>query len=201
MVVTVRLVIACAALAATGCAEVPASSDQPSARQIEGALASARSAADALQRDLLTALTRAMAGSGPAGALAACVEKAPAIAASVSSAMSLDVGRTALRVRNPSNAPDAWEADQLAFFAGALDAGESAGRLERYAVERASEGWRVRWMRPILLQPMCTTCHGTNIDSGVMEQISALYPQDAATGFSSGELRGAFTASVPVPRN
>jgi hypothetical protein len=33
------------------------------------------------------------------------------------------------------------------------------------------------------------------------EVIGALYPQDQATGFSPGELRGAFTASVSLSRD
>jgi hypothetical protein len=48
---------------------------------------------------------------------------------------------------------------------------------------------------------MCTACHGKDIDSGVGEILSALYPADRATGFEVGELRGAFTATVLLENN
>lgn len=180
------------------CASFTPSTPMPD--RVDGAVVAARSAADTLQRELLTALSEAMAKTGPGGALGICNEKAPQIAARVSRNTSVDIGRTALRVRNPANAPDAWEADQLAFFAGAAAAGERTADLERFKVERGPDGWRLRWMRPIVLQPMCTSCHGKDIDSGVGELLSALYPADQATGFEVGELRGAFTASVSLSR-
>jgi hypothetical protein len=179
-----------------GCAAFDSSSPPPA--RIDAALASARSAADQLQVGLLDALRDAMTRSGPGGAIPVCNEKAPQIAAAVSRSQSVDIGRTALRFRNPANAPDEWEKDQLAFFAAALAAGEPPAGLERVKVERDAAGWQVRWMRPIILQPGCTACHGKEIDSGVGEILSALYPLDRATGFEVGELRGAFTATVAV---
>jgi hypothetical protein len=188
--------LALASLAAAGCATPQLSTPTPD--RVDGAVVAARSAADGLQRELLAALTDAMAKTGPGGAITVCNEKAPQIAAAVSRSMSVDIGRTAQRIRNPANAPDAWEKDQLAYFATALASGKSAATLERFKVERGEDGWRVRWMRPIVLQPMCASCHGKDIDSGVGEILSALYPADQATGFEAGDLRGAFTASVAI---
>jgi hypothetical protein len=56
-------------------------------------------------------------------------------------------------------------------------------------------------MRPIVLQPMCTSCHGTDIGSDIGEILSGLYPGDQATGFQVGDLRGAFTATVSLSRD
>lgn len=50
-----------------------------------------------------------MADGGPAQAVEACQSLAPSIAAQHSQAP-WTVGRTALKLRNPDNAPDAWEA-------------------------------------------------------------------------------------------
>jgi hypothetical protein len=189
------------ALAMTGCAIVQPGPAQPSADRVEGALVTARSAADTLQRELVTALTDAIAQTGPGGAVNVCKDKAQEIATRMSKDMSVDIGRTSQRVRNPANAPDAWEKEQLASFAAALASGQPAAGMERHVVERAADGWQVRWMRPIILQPMCATCHGKDIDPGLTEVIGALYPQDAATGFAPGDLRGAFTASVSLTRD
>lgn len=188
-----------AALAASGCATVESTTPAPD--RVDDAVIAARSVADGFQRELLAALTDAMAKAGPGGAIGVCNEKAPQIAAAISHSTSVDIGRTALRLRNPANAPDDWEKDQLAFFASALASGEPAAKLERFKVEHDADGWRVRWMRPIVLQPMCASCHGKDIDSGAGEILSALYPADQAVGFEAGDLRGAFTATVPVREN
>lgn len=191
---------AIAAFGVAGCTLLGDSSlHTPAPQRVDSAVITARSAADTLQRELMTALTEAMASSGPGGAMGVCNTKALQITTRVSANASLDIRRTALRVRNPANAPDAWEREQLASFASALSSGQPAAGLERYKVERVGGAWRLRWTRPIVLQPMCATCHGKDIDTGVSEILAALYPADQAIGFEVGELRGAFTASVPIP--
>lgn len=202
MTSVVRFLCAGAALiAASSCAAAPSRLSTPEPAQVDEAVVSARAAADTLQRELLAALTQAMSVSGPGGAIGVCNEKAPQIATRISSDTSVDIGRTALRLRNPANAPDAWEKDRLAVFAAELAAGKPPAGMERYAVEQTPEGWRLRWMRPILLQPMCASCHGKDIGSDIGEVLSGLYPADQATGFEVGELRGAFTATVPLNVN
>jgi hypothetical protein len=192
---------ALAALAGAGCVAAPAALTTPEPARVDEAVASARAAADTLQRDLLAALSEAMSAGGPGAAMGVCNEKAPQIASRISRDTMVDIGRTALRVRNPANTPDSWEKDRLAFFAAELASGKPPAGMERYAVEQTPDGWRLRWMRPIVLQPMCTACHGTDIDSGVAEILTALYPSDQATGFRVGELRGAFTATVSLSRD
>jgi hypothetical protein len=197
----VRLLCAGAALfAAVSCAAAPSRLTTPEPLEVDEAVVSSRAAADTLQRDLLAALSQAMSASGAAGAIGVCNEKAPQIASKISADTSLDIGRTALRIRNPANAPDAWEKDVLARFAAELAAGKPPAGMEDYIVEQGPEGWRLRWMRPIVLQPMCTSCHGTDIGSDIGEILSGLYPGDQATGFSPGEFRGAFTATVSLSR-
>lgn len=194
-------VAASAALCLAACAAAPSGLSTPEPARVDQAVASARAAADTLQRDLLAALTEAISASGPGGAIGVCNDKAPQIASKISADASLDIGRTAMRLRNPANAPDTWEKDQLDYFAAQLAAGKPPAGMERYRAEQGPDGWRLRWMRPIVLQPMCTSCHGKNVDSGMLEVIGALYPQDQATGFEVGDLRGAFTATVSLSPN
>jgi hypothetical protein len=202
MAIVVRFLCrSCAVLALSACALPPYGLSTPEPAQVDKAVVFARTAADALQRELLAALTQAISASGPGGAIGVCSEKAPQVASRISADTSVDIGRTALRIRNPKNAPDAWERDRLAYFAAELAAGKPPAGMERYAVEQTPDGWRLRWMRPIVLQPMCTSCHGKDIGSDIGEVLSGLYPADQATGFEVGELRGAFTASVPLNRN
>jgi cytochrome c553 len=53
---------------------------------------------------------------------------------------------------------------------------------------------------PIRLVALCATCHGdaTTIPAPVQERLAALYPQDQATGFRDGDLRGWFWVEVPA---
>ena len=182
-----------------GCAASPP--PPPATADVETALASSRAAAGDLGGQLIAALTAAMADTGPAGAIAVCNEKAPEIASRISASRNLEIGRTSTRVRNPANAADDWETAQLAAFAEAIAGGANPATLERHEVLRDGDGWQVRWMKPIVLQPMCATCHGEAVDPALLAAIQARYPGDAATGFKPGELRGAFTASVKLPGN
>ena len=50
---------------------------------------------------------------------------------------------------------------------------------------------------PVLEKPtvgeVCLKCHGENIDPAVKAKLGELYPNDKATGYKLGDLRGAFT--------
>ena len=52
---------------------------------------------------------------------------------------------------------------------------------------------------PIPLQPQCVVCHGKpeQLAEGVAAALAKRYPDDAATGFAPGELRGWFWVEVP----
>ena len=161
-------------------------------------LETARQAARALGGDLKARLQAAMRDGGPVAAVNVCAEEAPAIATRVSEDLDLDVGRTALRVRNAANAPDDWEREQLEAFKAAMEAGEDPAGLEASEVFAAEGQTVLRWMKPIPMGEVCATCHGDDIAPEVQAAVAAEYPDDAATGFESGELRGAFTVTVPV---
>jgi hypothetical protein len=48
---------------------------------------------------------------------------------------------------------------------------------------------------------MCLGCHGKNIAPEVQAKLDELYPEDQATGFSEGDLRGAFVISWQQDRD
>ena len=41
----------------------------------------------------------------------------------------------------------------------------------------------------------CATCHGESVSPEILAEIKARYPDDTATGFAVGDLRGMFTVS------
>jgi len=158
----------------------------------------ARARSAQLGSQLVSALDEALGEQGPAGGIRVCNVEAPEIAARVSGS-GFDVARTALRVRNPDNAPDDWEASVLRRFETRVDAGADPAGLEAWEVQTL-DGERVgRYMKAIPTGAKCVICHGESIAPELAETIDRLVPEDQATGFRPGELRGAFTVTVDLP--
>ena len=156
----------------------------------------ARSSAKALGGALKQELQKSLKQSGPIAAIKVCTVKAPQIAAHISQTKGIRVGRTALRVRNPDNAPDEWEKKQLENFISRLASGEPVGKLEAHVIKNEE----FRYMKAIGTQGVCINCHGATLSKQVHETIQMLYPKDQATGFAVGDIRGAFTITIPMKK-
>jgi hypothetical protein len=143
---------------------------------------------------LQTELKAAMSQGGPVAAVKVCRDRAPQISSELSRMSGARVARTSLRYRNPANAPDYWEAGVLAEFEQRDAAGDS-GALE--ASWGAAPG-RFRYMSAIRTQPVCLTCHGTSLAPETAAALEQAYPHDLATGYTLGEVRGAFSVTWPA---
>lgn len=175
-------------------APAPAPQDIPAER-----IEAVREASRALGSQLRSELVAAMQSGGPIAAVDICKLRAPAIADSVSLDSEMRVGRTALRVRNPANAPDDWEQAQLGAFLTSIEAGEDPASLSAAEIVELGDGsFELRWMAPIMMDGACAVCHGEALAPDLAEAIAERYPEDEATGFHPGELRGAFTVSAPL---
>ena len=120
---------------------------------------------------------------GPAQAIEVCSKDAPDIAASLS-VDGVSMGRSSHKLRNTANASPDWLAPVIDAYA--------SGEAELAPVVVELEDGRKGYAEPILVQPMCLTCHGATVHADVADRIAALYPDDAATGFSDGDFRGVF---------
>lgn len=148
---------------------------------------------------LMGELAGALADDGPIAAVAVCQERAPAIAADLSAESGWTVGRTSLKVRNPANAPDAWERGVLEQFEARKEAGEPVTELTYAEVVSDAEGTQTyRVMRAIPTASLCLSCHGREIAPDLAQAIDKAYPEDEARGFAEGDIRGAFTLSRPL---
>lgn len=191
------LLVGCA-LFATGCS--PRNSVETQKPDAEGAAATIVegqspseaskakivAAKDALFTRLSGRLMEVMTSQGPAAAITVCQKEAPAIAKAVSDEQGLQIGRTGVRLRNQNNIAPTWakelvrdKVDTPTFVT--LNNGHSAALL------------------PIKLQGQCLMCHGPKeqIAPVIQEQLTTLYPDDQATGFQEGELRGWFWIDLP----
>ena len=143
-------------------------------------------------------LTKAIAEGGPMAAINVCYLRAPEIAAQLSQSSGARVGRTALRVRNPSNAPDDLERTVLEQFAADLGSGPIDRPLEAVFEIRRGDAVERRYMRAIPTDALCLTCHGKTIAPELAAAIARDYPKDQAIGFEQGQLRGAFSVVWPA---
>ncbi len=168
------------------------------AGEVEDRTKASRMAVKSFFGSLKGELEGAMKAGGPRHAIQVCNKKAPGIAKKVSDEKGWRVARTTLKLRNPGNAPDAWEEKVLMEFDARKKAGEDPTRME-YAEIVEHEGKRVfRYMKAIPTAEVCTKCHGATIDAGVEEKLAELYPTDKARGYRKGDIRGAFTITQPM---
>lgn len=187
-----RLVLCAAlALAITACGEQTSS---PSDILVEQRSAKV---ADAFQETLQGELKTALKQGGPILAASVCSEAAPAIAEAQSEDSGAEVRRVALRNRNPGAQVTADMRPHYDALAKApLVNGRPATRVWR---TKTTDGDRINFMRAVPMQEKpCAACHGTDVAPKVANHIRTLYPEDLATGFSPGEMRGAIVVSWPV---
>lgn len=137
-----------------------------------------------LQQALLEGLAQ-----GPEEAVAACRLRAPEIAAALSRD-GVRLGRASDRLRNPANAAPEWVAPILDAYTD--DSSDRAPRSVSLGSGRSG------YVEPILVQPLCLTCHGDALAPELASRIQTLYPADRAVGYRAGDLRGVFWVEYPV---
>ena len=136
---------------------------------------------------LQAALQQSMSAGGPVAAIGVCAELAPQIASDLSRASGAKVRRTSLRFRNPSNAPDAWEAR-------ALERLETTNTSEIFEPDAFGGA---RYVKAIPTAAICLACHGESLAPEIESELATAYPHDRARGFNPGDLRGAFSIYWP----
>jgi len=154
-------------------------------------LEASRAITDRFAADLQAALTATIAAGGPVAAITVCRDLAPQIASRLSRETGAKVGRTSLRLRNPANAPEPWQAVVLQQFDAAPAGSAPAEHFERFGDNGA------RYLRAISVGGLCLACHGTDLADDVRQQLDADYPHDRARGYRPGDVRGAFSVVWP----
>ncbi len=153
------------------------------------ALAAANAAADELGRTLRARLLEAMANGAPAAA-EVCANEAATRTAEVGARNHASVGRGSTRMRGATPPPPWVQAWLVAQREGSAEGVTGWQRVE--------EG-RARVLRPIVIEAPCLTCHGETVSPEVQALLAARYPDDRATGYRLGDLRGALWAEVSLP--
>lgn len=178
-IVTTALLLAAGAAAA---AQEPAPSPEQQARAL----------AQAFVGRLKPQLKKAINTRGPAAAIEVCAEVAPAIADELAAESGWRVKRVSLRPRNAGRAqPDAWEQAVLYEFNRRQAAGEAPAQISFF---EEVDG-QYRFMQAQGVEPLCLVCHGKGLSDAVQVALDKHYPDDQATGYSLGQVRGAISLS------
>ncbi len=157
-----------------------------------------RQAVKALATELKAELMAAMQKAGPIEAIKVCNTRAPQISKKISELKGLNVRRTSLKTRNSANKADDWEHGVLQQFEQRKRNGEAAQTLEYSQITEVNGKRAFRFMKAIPTGEICLTCHGENVAPEIKAKIKQLYPEDKATGFRVGDIRGAFTVVKPL---
>ncbi len=147
-----------------------------------------------------TILLKAMNNSGASGAISVCADTAQAIAQSMGERQSVAIKRVSTRWRNPANAPDRFEDSVLNLLGLRKSEGELHDQSEYFTVVQTDSGTVARYLKPIIVQPVCLSCHGPeqSVTEEIRRTLKKRYPDDRALGYSVGDLRGAVSVVVPI---
>lgn len=139
------------------------------------------SATNALASELMGELMAALDSDDPTAGITVCGAKAPAIAANITEEYGVKIGRTSHKLRNAANVPPDWAQPIVA---------DQVGEPTYLSGPNGEFGA----LLPIRLKAECQMCHGITeeIDAAVLQALTEQYPDDAATGFAEGDLRGWF---------
>ena len=180
-------------IAITACAE---NSDQVNEKFHQDAANKIKTLSNNLKKEL----SGAMQTGGPVAAINFCKAKAPEITQSLNSNGDLVIKRTSLKFRNPNNSPDTWEQQVLLSFEQQLAKGTPISELVHSEQIKSDKGTTLRLMRAIPVQGLCLTCHGDmqTMNKDLVNTLKESYPNDLATGYQVGELRGAFSITQTI---
>jgi hypothetical protein len=168
----------------------PVDNGSATQRKAEGsAIVAAELATKKLGSTLKQRVSGAMKEGGTVAAIPACQADAPTLTAAAGSEH-VTVGRSSSKLRNPANAGPEWVQDWLQ--------DNSDKRFDQVTGTSDIVEGEARIIRPIQMEPGCLACHGSNIDEATQTALSAAYPQDKATGYAAGDLRGAIWATAKV---
>ena len=163
------------------------------------ALSEARQVSSELADKVRGLLLKEIEKGGLADAVKVCSEMAQGITREFIARSGHTVRRVSLRYRNPLNIPDGYEQRKLE----ELDLLNKKREMKNEYVEVIDEGGQkyLRYMKPLVALPLCINCHGPkeNISADVKTILAEKYPEDRATGFLVGDLRGAISVKIALP--
>jgi hypothetical protein len=147
---------------------------------------------------LSTNLQTALQSGGVSNALPFCSLAASPLTAGIAEKHGVTLKRVTHKARNPAAQANETELAILQSFASALTA--STNPPPPFATNLVAG--HATFFAPIVLNnELCLKCHGepgADISAASLAVIQQHYPQDQATGFQLGQLRGAWRIDFPL---
>lgn len=168
--------------------------DEMSMAEKQGLMKEAKTQIMALGGALTATLKQGIKADGHAASVKLCNLQAPAITKASSAeggSTEWTVSRTSLKLRSPANAPEGWVEQVMKDFEVRKANGETAQAIAHTEVRDG----RFYLVKAIPTKAGCLACHGSNVADDVKATLADLYPNDKATGFDVGDIRGVFVAS------
>jgi len=137
-----------------------------------------------VQKLLLANVMKAMMDGGPVNAVTFCNIHAMQLTDSLAGEYNCLIQRVSDKYRNPANKPTETDLEVMVAM-------NSSNPVKPVLVP---ENGQMVYYKPIkIAMPACLKCHGsigTEIDTKTLAIISQKYPNDRATGYKEGDLRG-----------
>lgn len=145
-------------------------------------------------------LQSAIQSGGVSNALPFCSLAASPLTAGMAAKQGVTLRRVTHKPRNPADKADAVELGILKQFEAALRTA-NATNPPPPMVTNLTAGTATFFAPIVLSNELCLKCHGApgkDISGENVAVIQRLYPQDEATGFKLGDLRGAWRIDFPL---
>lgn len=139
---------------------------------------------------LLTKLSSEIQANGTVEAIKYCSVNALPLTDSIAKLEKVKISRVSHKNRNPANAANEEEMALIKNYIAQIEKGAATA-----PVITTGKGKYTYYAPVVIAMPTCLKCHGkpdTDIDAEVLNALKTLYPEDQATGFAMGELRGLF---------
>lgn len=184
------LVSCCLLLAAFGC-----NGDGAATSHVDEQSAAAKDAIKTLAETLKGELQTAMQAGGPTAAIEVCNTRAMELTRQIGQEKHMQLARVSLKNRNPVNTPNHWQTKVLEDFERQLAQGDDVNTLAWSETAIVDGGRQYRFMKAIPTGGVCLACHGKQISPEISQVLAERYPDDKATGFEAGDIRGAFVVT------
>lgn len=138
-----------------------------------------------LRQRLMGKVMKTVKEEGFVAAVAVCHGEAEPITNAVGEEMNVKIGRVSDKLRNPENVGPDWVAPLI----------DAADEKAHYVVQ--DEVFRA--VKPLPIAENCLNCHGPKdeLAEGVASALNEYYPEDQATGYALGDIRGWVWVEVP----
>ncbi|MEN3037576.1 MAG: DUF3365 domain-containing protein [Candidatus Kryptonium sp.] len=158
----------------------------------------ARRISNELVDSVRTVLFNELGKGGYVGAIKACSNLAQEIIKAHQEKYGVYVRRISEKYRTRLDKPDDYEAKILKNLEELNKRNELPQEYYEIVTEKGEK--YLRYFKPLLVQPMCLNCHGTDefIRKEIKDFLKEKYPDDKATGYKAGDFRGAVSVKIKL---